>query len=193
MTAGIYLIRNIVTARCYIGLSTNILARIAGHRRLIEMDRLTVSHRGSVIPMWHDAQQYGKDSFEYSVLEETDDLVNAESVWEAVYAARGVELYNILPCGGPAVKGRAGTRDMPCVNLSTREKYTSLKEAALRLDTSYSNVFAGISNATRVKGCYLAYLGQEAYQLRRIRSKCGNGRSLKRVKILPRRARKARA
>lgn len=77
MTNGIiYLIKNSVSQKCYVGLTTKpIHIRWKGH--------LAQASRGDTKPLYAAIRKYGKESFEISVLEEclVEDLGVAEIKW----------------------------------------------------------------------------------------------------------------
>ena len=80
---GVYLIRNLVNGKIYIGKSINIYKRILAHIYSLtaKRDKEENSH---FIAAWH---KYGKKSFEYIVLEECliDELSEKELFWITQY------------------------------------------------------------------------------------------------------------
>lgn len=80
---GIYIIRNIVNGKVYIGKSNNIYKRITAHICGLTARRAK-EENPHFIAAWH---KYGKECFAYSVLEEcsTDLLSEKELYWMQYY------------------------------------------------------------------------------------------------------------
>lgn len=83
---GIYIIRNTATDMVYIGSSVDIQGRFRHHKSLLTRNK----HQNKYLQ--HSWNKYGKESFEFSVLEETEDLINREQFWMDQY----VDKYNFL-------------------------------------------------------------------------------------------------
>lgn len=83
---GIYLIENKLTNEKYIGQSKNIQKRWESHRS---------SMKNSKYNLHSDMRFYGLDQFEFTVLEETDNLDERENYWIKHYLDNGHKLYNI--------------------------------------------------------------------------------------------------
>lgn len=83
---GIYLIRNKINGKVYIGQSINIERRIGDH-----------FSRRSGTDLHKDIQQYGKDNFEIEVLEEckVEDLNKRERFYIEKYESFGEKGYNL--------------------------------------------------------------------------------------------------
>jgi group I intron endonuclease len=84
MNSGIYLIRNLVNDKVYIGQSVNVKARLSDHRRLLSQNK----HNNSYLQRQYN--KYGVDCFEFSKIETAslDKLDDAERFW--------IELYNSM-------------------------------------------------------------------------------------------------
>lgn len=113
---GIYKITNKVTGESYIGQSIDI------HRRFME-------HRapsGRTSPLKQAMQQYGKENFEFSVLEECAacDLDNREKHWIAALNPQ----YNVA-AGGKGPSGRTVPEDMrEHLSRKNKQHWASLPE-----------------------------------------------------------------
>lgn len=81
--SGIYLIRNLVNGKVYIGKSVNIYERIIAHICGLTSKR-TKEENAHFIAAWH---KYGGESFEYIVLEEClfNELSEKELYWMMKY------------------------------------------------------------------------------------------------------------
>lgn len=80
MTIGIYKLYNKVTDRFYLGKSNNIEKRIQTHFTYIRKEE---SISETYAKMHEDYKKYGKESFEYKILEEctVDQLGERETYW----------------------------------------------------------------------------------------------------------------
>ena len=95
-TRGIYLIKNSVNGRFYIGSSINVKSRWASHKSTL---RRGIHHSPKLQRAWN---KYGEDSFEFhliEIVEDGEDLASSEQRWmDALGAA--VYGYNISPKAG---------------------------------------------------------------------------------------------
>lgn len=80
---GIYLIRNLINGKVYIGKSVNIYKRIMAHRCSLTAKRKK-EENSHFIAAWY---KYGADAFEYIVLQECsiNNLQQRELYWITVY------------------------------------------------------------------------------------------------------------
>lgn len=70
MIPGIYKITNIVTGRCYIGKSIDVVARLKTHRMVMSGP---IYRGGSNTQLYNDAVRFGIGSFKFEVLKTYDD------------------------------------------------------------------------------------------------------------------------
>lgn len=87
--AGIYMIRNLVNGRTYIGHSRAILQRWFYHLATLRCKR----HRSK--DLQDDWSQYGANNFEFLVLEHTDNLCSRETARIKKLESEDCPLYNI--------------------------------------------------------------------------------------------------
>jgi group I intron endonuclease len=114
MSSGVYVIRNIINGKRYIGSSSNIEARKTHHFSRLKYGRHSNSHLQKAY------NKYGRDAFEFKVLElvSNDLLLDVEQK----YLNERPE-YNIVHIAGPMF--RLGTKATP-------EHKTKMSEAAKR-------------------------------------------------------------
>ena len=62
---GIYLIRNVINDKVYVGKAKDIYNRMIGHRRNLRVK--SKDENRHLIAAWH---KYGEDAFEYIIIEE---------------------------------------------------------------------------------------------------------------------------
>jgi hypothetical protein len=93
LPAAVYKIENIVTGKIYIGQSTQYPFRWYGHRCRMR--------KGKHHCLQHDYDEYGADSFEFSIIQEypcdtdSDILLEHEQQLIDEYISEGKELYNV--------------------------------------------------------------------------------------------------
>lgn len=73
--SGVYKITNKITGDFYIGSSNDVKGRWAGHKRASKWKRYPN------IKLYQDMTKYGKDSFIFDLIEETDNLKEREQYW----------------------------------------------------------------------------------------------------------------
>lgn len=80
---GIYLIRNLINGKVYIGKSVNIYKRIVHHKSALT-NKMKKYENDHFINAWH---KYGKENFAYTILEECniDELKEKELYWIQKY------------------------------------------------------------------------------------------------------------
>ena len=81
MTCGIYMIRNTVNGKRYIGASRNIESRWEAHRNQLNGVWAIMHHNGELNDDW---RRYGETAFEFVVVEEisnVDTLTERENYW----------------------------------------------------------------------------------------------------------------
>lgn len=91
---GIYLLRNIVNGKVYVGQSVHVLRRWHEHKKCAK--------RGDKSHLYDAIRKYGADMFEHSVLEACtpERLDEREAYWMSLYDCRNPECgYNLLPAG----------------------------------------------------------------------------------------------
>lgn len=72
MNSGIYIIKNTITNKFYIGSSSNIKKRFKVHKRMLKTN---IHHS---IHLQRAFNKYGEKNFDFIILELTDDLLNRE-------------------------------------------------------------------------------------------------------------------
>lgn len=97
-TCGIYMIRNAVNGRCYVGSSFNIERRFNAHRSLLKHGK---HHSPSLQRAW---KKHGNEAFEFKILEiveNVDGLLIAEQRHIELLNAADAQLgYNVSPVAG---------------------------------------------------------------------------------------------
>jgi len=100
ISSGVYQIKNLANGKVYIGSSVNIKARWANHRSSLRKDK---HHSAALQRAWN---KYGKDGFEFSILEIVDDramLFERENFYVTKFkSADGRNGYNTLVKAGSA-------------------------------------------------------------------------------------------
>lgn len=93
---GIYLIKNVVNNRAYVGLSNDIMYRWKDHDNKLDQQK----HENAFLQ--RDYDKCGKNAFLKEVLEECEEesLSEKEVFWGEKLKEQGVELYNIAEFGG---------------------------------------------------------------------------------------------
>lgn len=96
MSGGIYLIRNTINGKLYVGSSANIVNRWAVHRHGLERG---IHHSAKLQRAW---SKYGASAFEWMVIErcEADALIAREQHWIDALAASTSAGYNICRVAG---------------------------------------------------------------------------------------------
>ena len=96
IVSGIYLIRNKITKKNYIGSSNNIKRRWRHHRSLLKNNK---HHSKS---LQNSYNKYGKDAFEFVILKEVEqkDLLIEEQKFFFVYDCLAPKGYNISEVAG---------------------------------------------------------------------------------------------
>ena len=73
---GIYLIKNNINGKVYIGQSTNIYERWSEHKRIAKND-LTIKY-----PLYLAMRKYGIENFTFSIIEEcSQELLNEREIY----------------------------------------------------------------------------------------------------------------
>lgn len=110
---GIYLIRNIINGKVYIGKSNNIYKRIVCHKSALT--RKSKKHENEhFINAWH---KYGAENFAYTIIEECkfDELKERELYW--------IDYYNCLD-RNYGYNFRYDSESGMIPNAETRKKYS---------------------------------------------------------------------
>lgn len=108
---GIYLIRNKINNKVYIGQSSNIKRRMSEHCRSAQPEKYSKkSERDSNTPIHRAMQKYGIDNFEVQILEQCKkkDLNEREIYWIQIFSAMNSDIGYNLTMGGQnnfALKG----------------------------------------------------------------------------------------
>jgi len=113
---GIYLIKNIINGKIYIGQSNNIKIRWRSHRSLLKKGKHSNTH------LQRSYDKHGKAAFSYIIYEQTEDLNEREYYWIQFFIQNNIELYN---CDlSPLVKGstRPPRSKEWCENISKCKK-----------------------------------------------------------------------
>lgn len=145
---GIYQIRNKITGLTYIGQSSNIKHRWAGHRHNLRTQaaRIAVGNDPSkrynrhLLYSW---AKYGEGAFEFSVLEECLplELTSREMFWIDTARANNIELANTAgPCDNP-MRGQKHTKE-------ALKKISIWASGFIRTDTHKKNI--GLGNKGKV-------------------------------------------
>jgi group I intron endonuclease len=92
--SGIYLIRNLINNRIYIGLSKNVIKRLTQHRSNLKCNRHKNPHLQS------SYNKYGYENFEFKLIEscKEEDLTTKEVYWLEYYSKTS-KVYNQAPAG----------------------------------------------------------------------------------------------
>lgn len=94
-TSGIYLIKNKANSKCYVGQSQNIYRRIHDHLRKLSQNK---HHNHHLQKEWN---KYGRDTFEFSVLELCDiSLLDEKEIYYIAYHNAFKDGYNYDEGGG---------------------------------------------------------------------------------------------
>lgn len=114
--SGIYSIRNVLNGRLYVGSATNIQSRWRSHRSSLENN---AHHSATLQRSWN---KYGKELFEFSVLEHVenlDDLISREQFWiDVTKSADYKHGFNICAIAG----SRRGSK----ASLETKNKMSEI-------------------------------------------------------------------
>ena len=153
---GIYMIRNTITDKLYIGKSVNIKKRFNEHKHEL---RNGCHHNDHLQKAWN---KYGEDAFEFHVLEvcERDDLNALEIATIAKYS-NSHELYNMTD-GGDGMLGRTMSEEtksligmrlaQKVVLLNTGKIFESMSEAARCYGLTTGAIGLACSGATKSAG-----------------------------------------
>lgn len=131
---GIYMIRNTINGKLYIGKSVNIKKRFNEHKHEL---RLGSHHNDYLQKAWN---KYGEDAFEFIVLEECDrENLNSLEIATIAKFASSNELYNMTD-GGDGMLGRIMSDETKAligahtshkvILLNTRQVFSSIAQAA---------------------------------------------------------------
>jgi group I intron endonuclease len=137
--SGIYLIRNTINDKVYVGQSKNVLTRISQHKNLCH----SVHLRNAI-------KKYGWDKFEVSILEYVDNLsqlTEREQYWLNTLDACNPEVgYNICP----VAKSSAGTKhsDETIAKMRITRQNVSMES---RAKMSAAHMGHSVSIETRIK------------------------------------------
>lgn len=149
---GIYLIRNKINNKIYIGQSINIYRRWTEHLRSGQPKKYSIkSSRDSKTPIHLAMQKYGVDNFEISILEKCKkELLNEkEQYWIKILRSNNKDIgYNITSGGQKnfALKGEKHSQ-AKLTQHEVDEIIKLLKETDLTF-TEISKIYHNISNST---------------------------------------------
>lgn len=104
--SGIYIIRNTISGKRYVGSAVNVKNRWATHRTVLRKGK---HHSPRLQNGWN---KYGEYAFEFAVIEyvsDTNFLIEREQHWIDAVQANGKNGYNILPRAG----SRLGSKQSP--------------------------------------------------------------------------------
>lgn len=183
--SGVYIIRNIINDKVYIGVSIDIHRRWKEHVRDLKNKR----HRNKHLERaWH---YYGKDNFEFRILEECDRSLFAEReiFWISHYHANDSRYGYNQTSGGDgtsevvfspernhkislALKGRIlpqfigenNPRARCIVCLNSGEKYNTIEEVAKLYNCHNSNIIQSCKTHSCITDEYLVFSYEEDYQ-----------------------------
>lgn len=100
---GIYLIKNKINGKCYIGQSRNIKARLNCHKSLFSK---------TCVALFNALNKYGPENFEFLILEECtiEDLNARECYWIERFNTMVPDGYNLTSGGGQGIVFSEETR-----------------------------------------------------------------------------------
>lgn len=178
MSCGVYKITNLITNKCYIGVSIHIEQRWKEHQ----------SGKGSK-ELYKDFLQYGIKNFSFEILEEcsVEEMYKKEPEWIAYYNSYK-DGYNANP-GGPdsnIAAINATKKDIYCYDLNGNfiKKYNSLSEAERETGIDNSNISRAAKTQGRTKEYQWSYIFLENYPEYKRKCYTGlikEGKHLKRV------------
>lgn len=135
MTCGIYIIRNLVSGRCYVGSSQNVEKRWSTHKSTLSSGR---HHSQALQRAWAER---GPDSFSFELLEECleADLVEREQAW--IDDLRPV--YNSCPVAGSARGSKRSPETIERIRQSAIQRASCPEERELRAARAKAQHAAG--------------------------------------------------
>lgn len=153
--SGIYMIKNKLNGKIYIGQSADIYSRWIKHKNFLKNNN---HHNKHLQAAWN---KYGEDTFEFSIVERCpcDKLDLAETHWIAHYSSYD-NGYN-LDCGGSGIRGYKHTEE----ELEKMRKIQNpLSVLQFDLELNLLNEWVSVTTASKQLG----------YSRDAIRSRCNN-------------------
>lgn len=148
---GIYLIRNKVNNKIYIGQSIDIKRRIQEHYRSAHPEKYSIkSERDSNLPIHRAMQHYGTDEFSVNVLElcEQKDLNDKERSWVSLLRSSEREIgYNLTEGGQKTFALKGEKHSQAKLNSEQAEEVKKLLRENKLTNAEIARLF-NISNAT---------------------------------------------
>lgn len=94
--SGVYRIRNLISGNLYVGKAKSVRYRTNEHRNALRKGIHCNTHLQAA---WN---KYGEEAFVFEVVElvSNEQTAEREKFWEDYYRSQGIELYNLVPCGG---------------------------------------------------------------------------------------------
>lgn len=153
--SGIYMIRNKLNEKIYIGQSADIYGRWVKHKNFLKNN---THHNKHLQAAWN---KYGEDNFEFSIVERCscDKLDSSETYWISYYSSYN-NGYN-LDCGGSGIRGYKHTKEEL---EKMRRVHNSLSVLQFDLEFNLLNEWTSITTASKQLG----------YSRDAIRCRCDN-------------------
>ena len=153
---GIYMIRNTINDKLYIGKSVDVKKRFREHKHELRLGR---HHNVYLQNAWN---KYGEGAFEFLVLEECDrDSLNALEIAAIAKFSRSNELYNMTD-GGDGMLGRKMSEQTKAlirqrtshkvVLLNTKQIFPSVTQAAELYGVTIGAIIMACSGKTKSAG-----------------------------------------
>lgn len=143
MESGVYMIKNLVNNKTYIGSSKNMNKRWVGHKRLLNNKKHKNKH---LCNAWH---KYGENNFNFSVIEyiELENLIMKEQQYIDNYNATDNNFgYNIVPNAGSNLGWKPSEKTRKRMSESAKKKPPVSNETRKKLSIARK----GNKNACRV-------------------------------------------
>lgn len=138
MNSGIYCITNTLNNKVYIGGTNNFKRRELEHFSNLKHNRHSNPH------LQYSYNKYGKENFEFSIVETTDKLVEKELYYMKIYNSHNQNCgYNLgTPEQNDYIKATRKSKPVYCYNIFTQDitEYKSVKVAAESLKYKHSRI-----------------------------------------------------
>ena len=130
MESGVYMIKNIINNKIYIGSSKDITKRLLGHKNLLNKKK----HGNRFLSnAWH---KYGEDNFTFSVVEyvESDQLIIKEQHYIDFYKSCDNKIgYNLVPNAGSNLGWKPSDETKKKMSESAKKKPPVTEETKRKL------------------------------------------------------------
>jgi group I intron endonuclease len=147
MKSGVYIIRNVVNGKVYVGSSIQIRKRWNEHRNQLRKHR----HPNPILQKaWN---RYGEAQFEFGILEEVADVVLLcahEQIWiERLKALAGQSGYNVAPHAGSTLGVRPSRKTRRKLSIANKGK-RRIKETRRRMSIAFKGRVYGPETRARM-------------------------------------------